>query len=61
MTYALTYNRSDDVRDSLYDYDKLEEKDKYAVYLGGNYVEVDICTNLTNGKPLLITKITWRI
>lgn len=56
MTYTLTYDRSDDVRDSLYDYAKLEGKDKYAVYLGGNYGEVDIRTNLTNGKTLLVIK-----
>lgn len=54
--YMLTYDRSDDVRDTLYDYSALETKDKYRVYLGGNYGEVDIRTSLRNGKTLLVVK-----
>ena len=44
------------MRDTLYDRTALEGKDKYAVYLGGNYGEVDIRTNLSNGKTLLVIK-----
>ncbi len=54
--YTLTYDQSEDVRDTLYDRTALEGKDKYAVYLGGNYGEVDIRTNLSNGKTLLVIK-----
>ena len=56
MEYTLTYDRTDDVRDTLYDYSKLEGKDKYATYMGGNYGEVDIRTNVKNGKTLLVLK-----
>ena len=54
--YTLTYDQSEDVRDTLYDRTALEGKDKYSVYLGGNYGEVDIRTNVSNGKTLLVIK-----
>ena len=34
----------------------LEKKDKYQVFLGGNYGRVDIETGVKNGKRLLIVK-----
>ena len=36
---------------SLYDFDKLDETDKYAVFLGGNHARVDITSG---GKPKLL-------
>ncbi|NLU24814.1 MAG: hypothetical protein GXW99_08970 [Clostridiales bacterium] len=42
--------------DSLYDREKLSEKDKYAVFFGGNYARVDIQTGLANRKRLLVIK-----
>ncbi|MBQ9766041.1 MAG: hypothetical protein IJW18_07575 [Lachnospiraceae bacterium] len=56
MEYKLTYNMTDDVRDSLYHYDGLKGKDKYTVYMGGNYAIVDVETNVKNGKTLLVLK-----
>lgn len=54
--YALEYDRDGEIRDSLYDYSVLGTKDKYRVYLGGNYGEVDIHTSLANGRTLLVVK-----
>lgn len=46
--------------DSIYDDEKLQEKDKYAYFLGGNYGQVHIqnqkATSKAKGKNLLIIK-----
>lgn len=44
------------VSNTLYDDEKLEEKDKYAYFFGGNYGKVDIETEANNGKRLLVIK-----
>ena len=57
IEYSLMYDRNPkDIRDTLYHYAGLEGKDKYTVYMGGNYGEVDIQTNVKNGKTLLVVK-----
>lgn len=43
-------------RDSIYDETKLDTKDKYAVFFGGNYGQVTIQTSAGTGKNLLIVK-----
>ncbi|MEF9921925.1 MAG: DHHW family protein [Anaerovoracaceae bacterium] len=40
----------------IYDYSALEKKDKYAVFLGGNYGNVEITGGVKNGKTLLLIK-----
>ena len=44
---------------TLYESDKLEEKDKYQVFLGGNHPIVKIDTASTSGKTLLIFKDSY--
>ncbi|MBE6990493.1 MAG: hypothetical protein E7426_07090 [Ruminococcaceae bacterium] len=44
------------VTDSLYDMDKLQEKDQYAVFMGGNWARVTIETGTENGRHLLLVK-----
>lgn len=44
---------------SLYMTDKLSERDKYLVYLGGNYPVVRINTSSKNDKRLLIIKDSY--
>lgn len=41
---------------SLYDAHKLEVKDKYAYYLGGNHAAVHIRTNAASGRSAVIIK-----
>ena len=43
-------------RDSLYDLTALEKKDKYELFLGGNYAKAVIRTGTENGKHLLVIK-----
>ena len=45
--------------DSIYDFSRLETKDKYSVYFGGNFARIDIHMpkhNRRNLKKLLIIK-----
>jgi hypothetical protein len=44
------------VVDSVYFADRLEQKDKYEYFFGGNYGKVEITTDANNGKTLLIVK-----
>ena len=44
---------------SLYVSSKLDEKDKYAVFLGGNYPLVDIRTESANERRLLLIKDSY--
>lgn len=45
-----------DVRDSVYDLEKREQKDKYAYFFGGNYGEVVIQNGAVDERKLLIIK-----
>ncbi len=44
------------VTDTLYDRAKLAEKDKYAVFFGGNWAKVTVKTGVENGRTLLLVK-----
>lgn len=44
---------------SLFFKDKLDEKDKYQVFLGGNYAQVEITTDAGTGKNLMIVKDSY--
>lgn len=58
MNYQLLYNLTDS-KDTLYDLSKLEGKDKYSVYMGGNNAVVDVKTNNKNGRRLLVIKDSY--
>lgn len=44
---------------SLYDSEKLGERDQYAVFLGGNHAVVDIKSTLEQGERLLVIKDSY--
>lgn len=48
--YTVTVDMREEI--SLYDFDKLEGTDKYAVFLGGNHARVDITRG--EGRPKLL-------
>ena len=56
VAYHLDYEMGEFQRDSLYDMEKLEGKDKYAVFLGGNYGLVTIEGVCDNGRTLVMIK-----
>lgn len=55
IDYQVTYDIEEN-KSSFYDYRKLEGKDKYAFFLGGNNALVQIKTPLNNQRKLLIIK-----
>lgn len=55
MDYHLLYNLTEE-KNTLYDLSKLEGKDKYSVYMGGNNAVVEVETNNDNGRRLLVIK-----
>ncbi len=46
-------------KDGLYDMERLKQKDKYTVFLGGNNPYVKIHTSIKNGKTLLVMKDSY--
>lgn len=48
--------RTDSSQIPLYDLEKLGEKDKYAMFFGGNYGSVTIETSADTGRVLLVVK-----
>lgn len=59
VNYVLTYDRSDDVRRSVYQNYKLDAKDKYAVFFGGNYGLIQAQTKAGTGRRLLVIKDSY--
>lgn len=53
---TVTYNESDDVRDTLYEWSVLDTRDKYRFYLNGNQPIVRIETSVPSSRSLLIVK-----
>ena len=45
--------------DSLYEWDYLEKKDKYSLFLGGNHALVTIKTGVSNGRKLAVVKDSY--
>ena len=56
---SLDYNLGMSSSDSLYAPAKLETRDKYGVFLGGNDPIVDITTSVGNGRTLLLVKDSY--
>ena len=55
-TYVVNYVEDTRKTTTLFDEEKLKEKDKYLVFMGGNYSQVNIATTAGTGKNLLIIK-----
>ena len=58
-TYVVSYESQDKKTTSLFDADKLNQKNKYEVFLGGNYDKVVIDTVSTSKNTLLIIKDSY--
>ena len=56
---VLTYNRSDDVRHTLYQENALQGRDKYAYFLGGNYGLIETQTDARSGRSILVIKDSY--
>ncbi|MGN0374972.1 MAG: DHHW family protein [Butyrivibrio sp.] len=58
-TYYVNFIQEKKKTASLFDSSKLNEKDKYQVFMGGNYSQVDIRTSAATGKNLMIIKDSY--
>ena len=59
VPYVLTYNRSDDVRSTYIQPLKLEGKDKYTVFFGGNFPLIQAETQAGSGRSILVIKDSY--
>ncbi len=59
VNYEVSYNFNKRHNSSVYDFEKVKEKDKYQVFFGGNYPELKIRTSHKNEKNLLILKDSY--
>lgn len=57
--YSVYYNFGKSNNNSAYDLNKLNSKDKYQVFFGGNHPEIKIETENKNGKHLLVFKDSY--
>ncbi len=55
----VSYNLGAKVTDTLYDSTKLDTRDKYAYFLGGNDALIEINTSLENGRVLMLAKDSY--
>ena len=59
QTLAVDFNMGMKKSDTLYAPEKLDTRDKYAYFLGGNDALVQIDTGLDNGRTLLLAKDSY--
>lgn len=59
IAYTVKVGSSQEVKNSLYDYSVLDTKDKYAIYFGGNFANVNITTENKNGRKALVIKDSY--
>ena len=56
---SIEYSSIKNESDSFFDRSRLNEKDQYKVFLGGNDAEIKIHTDLENGRRLLVIKDSY--
>ena len=57
--YVANFVNETEKRSTLFDRSALEEKDKYQVFFGGNYAQINITTNAGSGRSILIIKDSY--
>ena len=57
--YMIRYDRTDNIREDYLQIEHLETRDKYAVFLGGNYGLTEISTDARSGRRLLVIKDSY--
>ncbi|WP_075618733.1 DHHW family protein [Paenisporosarcina indica] len=59
LTYEVEYEVNDQSSNTLYEWDNLNKKDQYAVFLNGNHSLVKIKSSLHNGRKLVVIKDSY--
>lgn len=57
--YTLYRESTGETENSLYDFTALDTKDKYALYFGGNEPFLQIRTEVSNGRKILVIKDSY--
>lgn len=57
--YTIYNENSKETSNSIYDYSKLDTKDKYAIYFGGNQPFIRINTKVNNDRKILVIKDSY--
>lgn len=57
--YTVTVTESKDTENGLYRREYLSKKDKYSIFLGGNYAEISIRSKTENREKLLVFKDSY--
>ena len=57
--YVANFVNKTEKRSTLFSREALEEKDKYQVFFGGNYAQINITTNAGTGRSILILKDSY--
>lgn len=57
--YVVDYTGTDTKTATLFNTEKLSEKDKYLVFQGGNYSQLEITTDAGTGRNLMIIKDSY--
>lgn len=58
-SYVVNYVEKTEKATTLFDESKLSAKDKYLVFMGGNYSQVEITTNAGTGRRLMVIKDSY--
>lgn len=59
VKYVVSYIKENKKSASVFDSSKLEQKNKYEVFLGGNFSQINIDTTLNSKKVLMIVKDSY--
>ncbi|MBR2590976.1 MAG: hypothetical protein IKE65_08640 [Clostridia bacterium] len=59
LSYFVTYVAENKKKASMFDASKLEEKNKYEVFFGGNFAQIKIDTSLNSKKVLMVVKDSY--
>ena len=57
--YVANYVNETEKRSTIFERKALEGKDKYQVFFGGNYAQINITTNAGTGRSILIIKDSY--
>jgi hypothetical protein len=57
--YTVWADDSEEKEYSLYDYTKLDTKDKYSVYFGGNHALIHMETHANTGRSILVIRDSY--
>lgn len=59
VEFSVTWDTQNEVLDGLYNYDYLNQKDKYSMFINGNHPLTIVKSSIKNGKKLIVFKDSY--